>query len=213
MAGKFDSGKRPAPSDSTQKSKFSKTSNGYAGPKRDKPSYPTKKGSAPSRFPTKSTYDVKPKAEKPEEVKRRKRPVTQGGGEEEENDEMDVDEEEEDGGDGEADAIEKKPRMSKTERAALHAAQPHRTALLPSHPLLQDTLLPLWEVARRADLGKEERTKAVRELYEAVKGRIGEVSRGHKGGRVLQTVSASRPKGFLKLIAVRSSSTVAKKND
>lgn len=60
--------------------------------------------------------------------------------------------------------------------------------MLPSHPLLHDTLLPLWETARKADLSKEERKVAVRELYEAVKGRVKEVGRGHKGGRVLQTV-------------------------
>jgi pumilio family protein 6 len=90
-------------------------------------------------------------------------------------------------------SVEKKPRMTKTERAALHAAQPHRTTLLPSHPLLQDTLLPLWETARRADVPKEERKVAVRELWEAVKGRVAEVSRGHKGGRVLQTVCAFSP--------------------
>jgi pumilio family protein 6 len=129
---------------------------------------------------------------------RRKRPVTQGGGEalededEGSSDEMDVDEV-----DGEANGegasgepAEKRPKMSKAERAALHAAQPHRTSLLPSHPLLHGTLLPLWETARRADLGKEERKVAVKELWEAVKGRVGEVSRGHKGGRVLQTVSS-----------------------
>ena len=85
-------------------------------------------------------------------------------------------------------SVEQRPRMSKTERAALHAAQPHRTALLPSHPLLHDKLLPLWETARRAELGKEERKKAVADLWDIVKGRVGEVSRGHKGGRVLQTV-------------------------
>ena len=75
------------------------------------------------------------------------------------------------------------------EKAALHAQQPHRTTLLPSHPLLKDTLLPLWEDARRADLSKEERNKKIKGLYEAVKGRVREVGRGHKGGRVLQTVS------------------------
>jgi pumilio family protein 6 len=83
--------------------------------------------------------------------------------------------------------------MSKAEKAAAHAAQPHRTTLLPSHPLLQDTLLPLWETARRTDTPKDERTKAVKELYQAVKGRILEISKGHKGGRVLQTVSHPDP--------------------
>jgi pumilio family protein 6 len=82
------------------------------------------------------------------------------------------------------------PRFSyPAEKAALHAQQPHRTTLLPSHPLLKDTLLPLWEDARRADLSKEERNKKIKGLYEAVKGRVREVGRGHKGGRVLQTVS------------------------
>ena len=79
-------------------------------------------------------------------------------------------------------------RMSKGERAALHAAQPHRTTLLPSHALLQ-SLLPKWEQARRAELKPEERKRAVRELWEGVQGRVGEISRGHKGGRILQTVS------------------------
>jgi pumilio family protein 6 len=58
---------------------------------------------------------------------------------------------------------------------------------LPSHQLLQE-LLPLWEPARRADISKEERIKAVKELWAAAKGRVGEISRGHKGGRILQTV-------------------------
>lgn len=126
---------------------------------------------------------------------RRARPITQGGGfeEEQDDDEMSIDEREDDGdaaeaGGEDAGPAEKKPRLSKAEKAALHAAQPHRTTLLPSHPLLHGTLLPLWETARRADLGKEERKKAVSELWDAVKGRVGEVSRGHKGGRVLQTV-------------------------
>lgn len=70
----------------------------------------------------------------------------------------------------------------------MHAAQPHRTTLLPSHPLLQDTLLPLWEQARRADISKQERTEAISALWNAVKGRVKEVARGHKGGRVLQTI-------------------------
>lgn len=131
---------------------------------------------------------------------RRKRPVTQGGGSEEEVENDDEDDEmEDDAGEGAATAggedgapPEKRPKLSKAEKTALHAAQPHRTALLPSHPLLHGTLLPLWETARRADLGKEERKVAVKELYEAAKGRVAEVSRGHKGGRVLQTVR-SRP--------------------
>lgn len=146
---------------------------------------------------------------------KRKRPITAGGGEvdvdaDEDEDlayeevEQDNDDEEADvdmsgaaqqadgGGDegaGGAGDAEKRPRMSKAEKLAMHAAQPHRTSLLPSHPLLHDRLLPLWEVARRVEMGKEERKKAVEELYEAAKGRILEISKGHKGGRVLQTVS------------------------
>jgi hypothetical protein len=140
----------------------------------------------------KGKFTPKPKTEKDEP--RRKRPITSGGGDEpldydevqaEEYGEGDVDMDASGGGEGPA---EKKPRMSKAEKAALHASQPHRTTLLPSHPLLQDTLLPLWETARRTDTPKDERTKAVKELYGAVKGRILEISKGHKGGRVLQTV-------------------------
>ena len=136
-------------------------------------------------------------APKEEQAVRRKKPVTQGGGSEEEiedegsdDDEMEVDGAEEGEAQGESgEPPEKRPKMSKAEKAALHAAQPHRTSLLPSHPLLHGTLLPLWETARKSDLGKEERKVAVKELWDAVKGRVGEVSRGHKGGRVLQTVS------------------------
>ncbi|ORX39750.1 armadillo-type protein [Kockovaella imperatae] len=126
--------------------------------------------------------------------KRRKQPITKPqpvSGGSDDGDEMDMNgQDEENGGYQEEEQQQpaKRPRMTKAERAALHAAQPHRTALLPSAPLLQNTLLPLWETARRADLGKEERLKAVRELWDAVKGRVGEVSRGHKGGRVLQTI-------------------------
>jgi len=135
-----------------------------------------------SKFPPKKNEKDEP---------RRKRPITAGGGDEpldydevagEEYGEGDIQMEE--GGE----PAEKKPRMSKAEKAAQHAAQPHRTTLLPSHPLLQETLLPLWETARRTDTPKDERTKAVKELYAAVKGRILEISKGHKGGRVLQTV-------------------------
>ncbi|KIR26820.1 pumilio domain-containing protein [Cryptococcus deuterogattii LA55] len=139
--------------------------------------------------------------EREEETKKRKKPITQGGGEQDEDVSMDEgsfsDEDQEDRGaesndvdmdDGDAQgAAQEKKRLSKAEKQALHAAQPHRTTLLPSHPLLHDTLLPLWETARRADLSKEERKKAITELWEAVKGRVIEVSRGHKGGRVLQT--------------------------
>lgn len=131
---------------------------------------------------------------------RRKRPVTQGGGEE---DAMSVDE---DGGDYDeddemaggagtegagaegGDAPEKRPKMSKEERAAMHAANPHRTSLLPSHALLTNTLLPLWETARQTEMPKEDRKKAIDELWEAVKGHALEISRGHKGGRILQTI-------------------------
>ncbi|OXC69851.1 hypothetical protein AYX13_01618 [Cryptococcus neoformans] len=140
--------------------------------------------------------------EREEEAKKRKKPITQGGGEENEDVSMDEgsfsDEDQEDQeterndvdmDDGDAQgAVPEKKRLSKAEKQALHAAQPHRTTLLPSHPLLHDTLLPLWETARRADLSKEERKKAITELWEAVKGRVIEVSRGHKGGRVLQTI-------------------------
>jgi len=139
------------------------------------------------------------------EPARRKRPVTQGGGEEDamsvdgDDDEFDGDEfdMEDDGdvamgGNGEGQeegAPEKRGKMTKAEREALHAQQPHRRTLLPSHGLLTETLLPLWETARRAEMPKEERKAAITELYEAVKGRVLEISRGHKGGRVLQTVS------------------------
>ncbi|TYJ56605.1 hypothetical protein B9479_002697 [Cryptococcus floricola] len=155
---------------------------------------PAKKQSKPRSAPR----------EREEEIKKRKKPITQGGGDEDDDASMGEEsfsDEEEDfaegedvemGEDGAAEgaegAQEKKPRMTKAEKLALHAAQPHRTSLLPSHPLLQDTLLPLWETARRADLSKEDRKKAIVELWEAVKGRVGEVSRGHKGGRVLQTI-------------------------
>ncbi|WWD15825.1 hypothetical protein CI109_100249 [Kwoniella shandongensis] len=148
--------------------------------------------------------------EREEDVKKRKRPITRGGGEEDaEDDDISMDEDEEvspsdededavmgEGGDDDDEAAgpttgepgQEKKRMTKAEKLAVHAAQPHRTTLLPSHPLIHDTLLPLWETARRADLSKEERKKAISELWAAVKGRVGEVSRGHKGGRVLQTI-------------------------
>jgi hypothetical protein len=141
-----------------------------------------------------------PRERDEEPAAKRKRPVTQGGGEE---DAMSVDEDELDddeydgedvemGGEGDEGAAageEKKGKMTKEEREALHAQQPHRRTLLASHGLLTDTLLPLWENARRAEMPKEERKAAIAELYEAVKGRVLEISRGHKGGRVLQTVS------------------------
>lgn len=132
--------------------------------------------------------------EREEPVQRRKRPVTQGGGEEDiEDDDMSVDEVEEvpiegEGAEEGAEEAEKRPKMTKEERAALHAAQPHRTTLLPQHALLTNTLLPLWEVARRSETPKDERTKAIAELWESTKGHVLEISRGHKGGRILQTI-------------------------
>ena len=124
------------------------------------------------------------------EVKR-KRPITQSHRDDDDEEEAAFeDENEQINGeeDLESGPSVKKPRMSKEERSALHAAQPHRTSLLPSYPLLQNTLLPMWEVARRADTEKEERQKAIKGLWEAVKGRVAEISRNHKGTRVLQTV-------------------------
>ncbi|WVN85230.1 uncharacterized protein L203_100375 [Cryptococcus depauperatus CBS 7841] len=140
--------------------------------------------------------------EREEEVKRRKKPITQGGGDEDDDasmgegmlsDEEELREEVMAGADVEMgqEENEKQPekkKLSKAEKQALHAAQPHRTTLLPSHPLLHDTLLPLWETARRADISKDERHKAINDLWQSVKGRVLEVSRGHKGGRVLQTI-------------------------
>ncbi len=173
------------------KAKFAKKTSSTGFVKRERPPSSTKpwlgKKTDKKPFVKSRSHEAKPIEEK-----RRKRPITAGGGEE------DAEAEEaEDGDEGmEFDAVkedpeqpaEKRPRMSKSERVALHAAQPHRNALLPSHPLLQGKLLPLWETARRADLSKEERKKAVKELSDAVRGRVAEVSRGHKGGRVLQTV-------------------------
>lgn len=144
--------------------------------------------------PAKWDHTHKPTASREEPAQKRKRPVTQGGGEEDVNDDdaMSVDGE----GDGyevvPVDKVEeeKRGKMSKEERAALHAAQPHRKTLLPSHVLLTETLLPLWEQARRLEMPKEERVKAITELWAAVQGHVLEISRGHKGGRILQTVSA-----------------------
>ena len=171
------------------KSKHTRTATSAPYIKRDKPPHPNSKP---------RSSQPKPNAKSKEEVvKRRKLPITQGGGsenedehEDEEDQQMDVDDDESPIKDDSnpAEPAEKRPRLTKVERAALHAAQPHRTSLLPSHPLLHDQLLPRWETARRADLSKEERRKAVHELWNSVKGRVGEVSRGHKGGRVLQTV-------------------------
>ena len=129
---------------------------------------------------------------KASQEKRQKRPITVTGANTENEEEDSVADEVMQGEDETDQLTEKRPRMSKGERAALHAAQPHRTALLASHPLLHDELLPVWELARRANLGKEERQKAVSDLWNAVKGRVAEISRGHKGGRVLQTVCTSR---------------------
>lgn len=140
-------------------------------------------------------YKGKPKEEADEKPVYRKRPITATGPARDMDDEdEDMSSELEDGGEVEevpqdGEPAEKKPRLSKAEKAALHAAQPHRTTLLPSHGLLQE-LLPLWEPARRADISKEERNKAIKELWAVAKGRVGEISRGHKGGRVLQTVRA-----------------------
>ncbi|RXK38341.1 hypothetical protein M231_04383 [Tremella mesenterica] len=125
----------------------------------------------------------------------RKRPITQQGmgdepdEEDVESDGMDVDslDEKPDELTKDEPPAEKKVRMTKAERAALHAAQPHRTTLLPSYPLLQDTLLPLWEKARRSDLAKEERKTTIAELWTAAQGRVGEIFRSHKGARILQT--------------------------
>lgn len=139
-------------------------------------------------FKGKGKFTPKPTAAADEP--KRKRPITAGGGEEEldyDEVEADGDIEMDEGAGASGEPAEKKPRMSKSEKAAMHAAQPHRTALLPSFPLLQE-ILPLWETARQTEIPKEERTKAVKELYQAVKGRILEISKGHKGGRVLQTV-------------------------
>ena len=156
----------------------------------------SKKRSLPSTDTGEPRKKIPKVEQSPVVDKKRKQPITQPEASSSHSDDAgDYDEglpDEVAPGVGENGVPEKKPRMTKAERAALHAAQPHRTALLPSAPLLQNTLLPLWETARRADLGKEERKKAVRELWEAVKGRVGEVSRGHKGGRVLQTVSDSQ---------------------
>lgn len=97
------------------------------------------------------------------------------------------------------------------ERAALHATQPHRTTLLPSYTLLQNTLLPLWETARQttspsnsgAGVTVAERKEAVAQLWSAVKGRVGEVKGGHKGGRILQTVSFGLGRGVAETLARR----------
>ncbi|OCF71984.1 pumilio domain-containing protein [Kwoniella mangroviensis CBS 8886] len=197
------------------KSKFSKTNNGKPQPSK---SFANKGNENAGKYQNKNKSNNNnngksrsaPIREKEEDVKRRKKPITAGGGEENVDDDEDIsmddddegsfseeedeDEDEEMGdkalerNEGEGEGQEKKPKLTKSEKLALHAAQPHRTTLLPSHPLLHDTLLPLWETARRADLSKDQRKKAINELYNAVKGRINEVSRGHKGGRVLQTI-------------------------
>ncbi|WWC69567.1 uncharacterized protein I206_103510 [Kwoniella pini CBS 10737] len=198
---------------SNKSSKFSKSNNGK--PSKSNGSFKNNTNGNVGKFsgkPNNNLNENKGKSrsnikEKEEEVKRRKKPITLGGGEEEDNEdededismdedeEFDEDEDEEMGdkalensGINEEEGQEKKPKLSKSEKLALHAQQPHRTTLLPSHPLLHDTLIPLWETARRADLSKEQRKKTINELYNASKGRIGEISRGHKGGRVLQTI-------------------------
>jgi len=197
MSTKFQGSKRSYPSvgaKGDQKTKFAKTQSS-ANSKRGKPPPQSSQPILGKKTEKRPYINAKPRGSQVDEGKKRKRPITAGGGEVDENEEeedevMDANGNEEKMLDQ---ADEKRPRMSKIERAALHAAQPHRTSLLPSHPLLQDKLLPLWETARRADLSKEARRKAVAELWESVKGRVGEVSRGHKGGRVLQTVRETSP--------------------
>jgi hypothetical protein len=210
--------KRSAPGSNEGYQNRNKSS--FAGKSTQKREWrPTKPQPQPAWSKGKQAASKPYEKEVKETVVKRKRPVTQGGGSEEEMDdedspsdeEMDVDPAEQNGGEGEG-PPEKRPKMSKAERAALHAAQPHRTALLPSHPLLHGTLLPLWETARKSDLGKEERKAAVKELWEAVQGRVGEVSRGHKGGRVLQTVCWNLIR-YWSVSDGRLSSTEARRND
>lgn len=207
MSAKVHGQKRRADSaSSAPPAKSAKFSDGW---KKNKPAgKPSgKQFNNKSAAPGKSNFKGKGKATKKEAKdedaapnQKRKKPVTQGGGDEsdvsmdddefpsdEYGDEMDVE-----GGEGQEGEQqgepEKRGKMSKAERAALHAAQPHRTTLLPSHALLQE-ILPVWEQARQLEMPKEERKKAIADLYAAVKGRIAEISRGHKGGRILQTVS------------------------
>ncbi|KAJ9125350.1 hypothetical protein QFC22_000310 [Naganishia vaughanmartiniae] len=150
------------------------------------------KGKAPSatKKPIKSNRNTE---EKSAVAPKRKQPLTAvrvpQENDEEDDGEMDVDESEDTSEDVEmsANVVEAGPPRE-AERLALHATQPHRTTKLPSHPLLQEKLLPLWEEARKADITKEERQAAIKQLWQAVKGRVGEVARGHKGGRVLQTI-------------------------
>lgn len=166
---------------------------------RNKGKPPAGKFVKPASKPASKPAGKPTKKEDKEEPARRKRPVTQGGGDEAVDEDMSVDgdEDELDGdiedapGGGEGAAEEKRGKMSKTERAALHAAQPHRKTLLPSHALLTETLLPLWEQARRVEMPKDERTAAIAELWAAAKDHVLEISRGHKGGRILQTVGVN----------------------
>ncbi|GMK55421.1 hypothetical protein CspeluHIS016_0204770 [Cutaneotrichosporon spelunceum] len=175
--GKFGKPGQPDGKFGKPAGKFGKPAGKFGGKPAGKPFKPAPK---------------KERQEKHEEPARRKRPVTQGGGDED----VDMSGDEEDGdeldGEPEAEAEagpeEKRGKMSKTERAALHAAQPHRKTLLPSHALLTETLLPLWETARRVEMPKDERTAAITELWAAVQGHVLEISRGHKGGRILQTI-------------------------
>ncbi|KAJ9128036.1 hypothetical protein QFC24_000327 [Naganishia onofrii] len=168
------------------------------------------KGKAPSGT-KKPIKNYRSTEEKSTVAPKRKQPLTAVAQENDEDDdgEMDVDDSEEESEDVEMSLDvaedgqhrqggqhrepgqdgETNKRMSKGKlKLALHATQPHRTTKLPSHPLLQEKLLPLWEEARKADITKEERQAAIKQLWEAVKGRVGEVARGHKGGRVLQTI-------------------------
>lgn len=192
-----------------KKPRYNQNEAGKGGGKFNKKPAGDRHGKPASRGQNKAQFDSRP-AKKDTDVVKRKAPITGKRYEEDEEDEDDVEM-----ADGEFDDYEEVPadadmedveqehagaqgqveldgeqvkKLSKAEKAALHAQQPHRTTLLPSHPLLKDTLLPLWEQARRADLSKEEKSKRVKELYEAVKGRVREVSRGHKGGRILQTI-------------------------
>ncbi|RSH91237.1 pumilio domain member 6 [Saitozyma podzolica] len=189
MSTKQFNKKRSAPDAGGKPSKFAKTGGG--GPKTATAKWDWKAnktgsfvGNGKPRGGDKGKAPAKAKDEG-SDVKRRKQPVTLGV--EGEGEGMDVDGVAQDKSAGGAEGSEKKPRLSKAEKAALHAAQPHRTTLLPSHPLLQE-LSPLWETARRAEMPKEERKKAIDELWNAVKGRVGEISKGHKGGRILQTI-------------------------
>lgn len=213
MSSKPQERKRSAPSAGSDYKKAKYSNNGK--PSYGKDSKPFKGKPQPNSNPSYASRPARPngnqngnskgkaKEEYDEPAKRRKQPITMDGGEvvdgvsDEEGDiDMDNNEEDEEVGYADTNKVvvneanqgEKRGRMSKEERAALHAAQPHRTTLLPSHGLLV-SLLPLWERARKVEMPKEERKAAIADLWGAVKGRVGEISKGHKGGRILQTVS------------------------